>query len=253
MTYVSRPLEMLIGVVKKAGVGLVRDFSELEQLQSAVKGHYEFTQAAIERTGSILRNELNKLRPDMPVISSGDKLPDEECFVINPLDGSANFMHSIPYFAISLTHLKRGEAIYAVIYNPATGDTYFAEKGAGGFKEGNRNHLRTRVSARSDLKKAIVSVSNQCSVKTADAQTRTFGAISLDLANVAAGKFDGMVVENAKLAEVCAGIALLKESGGWVYAVGKEGGRTSIQDLLRSGNSFVAGNEVIGKKLFELV
>ena len=252
MTYISRTIENINGIAKKAGIGLVRDFTELTQLQSAPKGHAEFTKAAIERTESILRNELSKMRPSFPIVTSASDLPITECFVVSPLDGKLNFMHGIPYFAISIAIVKRTDILAALVHNPATGDTFFAEKGYGAFKEGSRNHLRTRVSARRDLAAAVVS-SDDSKLLGAVAGLRNFGAVSLDLASVASGQFDGIISKENSLADIAAGILLVRESGGRVLACGQEDSRVDNNHAIWNTGNLVAGNQDICQKLFELV
>lgn len=148
MSYISTNLNLLMTIAKKASSGLSRDFSEIEKLQTSIRGHAEFTKAAVERTVKILRNELQKGRPQYAVIAKGEKAPNAPHFLISGLDGEINFMHGIPYFAVNIAEIVDGNIISAVIYNPATSDMFFAEKGNGAFKEGYRNHERLRVSAR---------------------------------------------------------------------------------------------------------
>ena len=254
MTYVSHSLEVLNGVVKKAGIGLIRDFTELTQLQSAPKGHEEFTQAAVERTMSILRNELGKFRPDFPIVAKAADLPVTECFVVSPLDGRVNFMRSIPYFAISVAVVKRNDVLAAVVYNPATGDTFFSEKGYGTFKEGSRSHLRLRVSSRNDIAKSLIaSTDEKVYQNISAANIRNFGAISLDMASVAAGQIDGLVNRNSNFADIAAGILLVKEAGGRNLAIGQPDERgENIKMIWETGN-VISGNPTVCKKLFELV
>lgn len=253
MTYVSHSLEVLNGIVKKAGIGLIRDFTELTQLQSAPKGHEEFTQAAIERTMSIIKTELGKFRPDVPIVTKAEDLPVTECFVVSPLDGKVNFMRSIPYFAISIAIVKRTDVLTAVVYNPATGDTFFADKGYGAFKEGSRNHLRLRVSARSDLAKSLVSSTNEkICANVGQANIRRFGCTSLDLAAVASGQIDGVVCENAGLNDIAAGILLVREAGGKNLAINQEDDRSENAKVIWETGGLISGNQAVCKKLFDL-
>lgn len=253
MSYVSHQLDGLIKAAQKVGIGLVRDFNELEQLQSAPKGHEEFTAAAVDRTLFILRAELNRIRKDMPVITSGNQLPEDESFVVSPLNGSVNFMRSIPYFAVSIAHVKRGEVIYAVVYNPANGDTFIAEKGAGAFKEGSRNNSRLRVSSRSELSKSIIASPQTCSLNLADATIRNFGSDSLDLANVAGGKFDAFISEKASMADIMAGLLLVREAGGRILSFTQKDDRSDdMRGAVESGR-IITGNAGICKKLFEMI
>ncbi len=251
MSYISTNLNLLMSIVKKAGNGLSRDFSEIEQLQTSIKGHKEFTKAAVERTLKILRNELQKSRPQYAVVAAGDKIPNANHFLVSPLDGEINFMHGIPYFAISLAEVVNGNVVTAVTYNPATSDMYFAEKGNGAFKEGYRNHERLRVSARKDLSSSVISCREDISASVA--AVRNFGAISLDLAGLSAGKFDGLVSYGNNAAEIAAGVLLIKEAGGQVLAKGQKDIRDADLGLVLAEGNVIATNAELGKKLFDLV
>ncbi len=251
MSYISTNLNLLMSIVKKAGNGLSRDFSEIEQLQTSIKGHQEFTKAAIDRTLKILRNELQKSRPQYAVVTSADKVPNASHFLIAPLDGEINFMHGIPYFAISVAEVVNGNVVTAVVYNPATSDMYFAEKGNGAFKEGYRNHERLRVSSRKELTSAVVSCKDGISLSVA--AIRNFGAVSLDLAGLAAGKFDGLVSLGNNASDIGAGILLVKEAGGQVLAKGQKDIRDADLGLVLAEGNVIATNAELGKKLFDLV
>lgn len=253
MTYVSHELDGIIRAAQKGSIGLVRDFNELSQLQSAPKGHEEFTKAAVERTLFLLRAELNRLHKDMPVITSDNQLPMDESYVVSPLNGYANFMRSIPYFAVSIAHVKRGEIIYGVVYNPATGDTYMAEKGSGAFKEESRSNSRLRVSVRNDLSKSVISVTQGCVLKASEADIRSFGSESLDLAYVASGKFDAFVCRDIPMADILAGALLVREAGGRIFPSDQPEERVdNFRVAIESGN-MIAGNVAICKKLFEQI
>ena len=251
MSYISTNLNLLMSIAKKTDNGLSRDFSEIEQLQTSIKGHKEFTKAAVDRTLSILRAELQKARPQHAVVTKGGKAPNAPHFLISALDGEINFMHGIPYFCVSIAEVVDGNIVSAVIYNPATSDMYFAEKGNGAFKEGYRNHERLRVSARKDLGLAVVSGSDNLAGSVA--AVRKFGCIGLDLANLAAGRFDGLVSLNNDAAEIAAGILLVREAGGQVFASEQKDIREAEIGLVLAGGNVIAANAELGKKLFELV
>lgn len=249
--YFSRNLDLLNAVVKRAGMGLTRDFSELTQLQSAPKGHEEFTQAAYERTLAIMKIELGKYHADYPIVTEVKNMPFGECFVVNPLDGRINFMRSIPYFAVTVAVVRRSQVLSAVIYNPATGDTYFCEKGTGAFKEAARNNLRLRVAVRNDLSRSLIACQGD---KWNDkvGEVRNFGSTSLDLAAVASGQLDGLVGYKKSLAEMAAGSLLVREAGGRCLSINQEDNRSDDPDLIWKSGNIIAGNETICQKLFEL-
>ena len=250
MSYISTNLNMLTTIVKKVSGGLARDFNELEKLQTSIKGHAEFTKAAIERTLKNLRTELQKTRPQMPVVTKGEKLPQGAYFLVSALDGELNFIHGIPHFAVSIAEVVDSQVISGVIYNPATSDMYFTEKGNGAFKEGYRNHERLRVSARKDMALALISADDAYASKVAG--TRNFGAISLDLANLASGKLDGVVSMSNDSASIAAGILLVKEAGGQVFAKEQKDIRTADLPFVLASGNIIASNGELGKKLFDL-
>ncbi len=251
MSYISTNLNLLMTIAKKASSGLSRDFSEIEKLQTSIKGHVEFTKAAIERTLKILRTELQKARPQHAVISKGDKVPNAPHFVVSPLDGEINFIHGVPYFAVSIAEIENGSIISAVIYNPATSDMFFAEKGNGAFKEGYRNHERLRVSARKDLAMALVAGND--AIASSVSSVRNFGCVSLDLANLASGKLDGVVSFANDSADIAAGMLLVKEAGGQVLAKEQKDIRTADLGLVLASGNIIASNAELSKKLFDLV
>ena len=250
MSYISTNLNMLISIAKKATGGLSRDFSEIEKLQTSIKGHAEFTKAAMDRTLKILQTELQKSRPQYAVVAKGDKVPNAPHFLVSALDGAIKFIHGVPDFAVSIAEVVDGNVISSVIYNPATSDLFFAEKGNDAFKEGYRNHERLRVSARKDLSQALIAGPDR--LATSVSAIRNYGATSLDLANLASGKLDGIVSFNNDATDIAAGILLVKEAGGQVFAAEQKDIRTAdVAAILVSGN-IIASNSDIGKKLFDL-
>lgn len=250
MSYISTNLNLLISIAKKASGGLSRDFSEIEKLQTSLKGHAEFTKAAIERTLKILRTELQKIRPQYAVITKGEKSPDAPHFLVSPLNGEINFIHGIPYFALSIAEVVNGAVISSVIYNPASSDLYFAEKGNGAFKEGYRNHERLRVSARKDITQALICAPERLSSHVSG--TRNLGSTSLDLANLASGKFDGVISLGNDASEIAAGILLVHEAGGKIMSCEQKDIRTSDYGLVLATGNIVAANAELGKKLFDI-
>lgn len=250
MSYISLGLNTLISAVKKAGNTLTRDFNEIEQLQTSVRGHLEFSKAAEERVSKILRAELQKHHPDYTFADNKDKLPKGNFFVINALDGKLNFMHGIPYFSVSAAIVENNQVVAAVIYNPATSDLYFAEKGRGAFKEGYRNHERLRVSGRKDLKNALIGVKN-CDSAIEVAGLRNNGALSLDMAMLASGKLDGLFCQDNRLSEYAAGLLLVKEAGGYTYEYNQQDIRTDNQSAVLESGNIIAGNAELAPKLYK--
>lgn len=252
MSYISANLNFLITVIKKAGNALSRDFSEMEQLQSSVKGHREFVATAADRMAKTLRTELQRSKPTFAVVFGNEARPDASHFLIAPLDGVINFSHGIPYFAVSLAVVENGVVTAGVIFNPATSDLYFAEKGQGAFKEGFRSHERLRVSARKELGEALVSLDNVEAPSSVGA-IRVNGSVALDMAYVASGKYDALLVKEADAASIAAGMLLVKEAGGYVYELNQKDIRSDAPaEVLASGN-LIAVNAELGRKLHGLL
>ena len=164
MAYVSPTLNLLISVVKKATNALNRDFSEIERLQSSVKGYQNFVISAYEKVEKNLRFEFSKAKPDMQV--SKEFLPNAtgNYFLVSPIDGLENFSRGISYFATTAALVDANNNILAaVVYNPAIDEMYFAEKGNGAFKEGFRSIERLRVSINNDLVRSFAFTSSHTS------------------------------------------------------------------------------------------
>lgn len=261
MSYISPLLNSLIQSVKKAGTPLTRDFNEIEKLQSSVKGHKEFVAASVANVEKTLRLELAKVKPNYPFITDFAKRPTSGgYFVISPLDGVVNFAHGIADFALSVAVCEKDTVQAAVIYNPAADELYFAEKGSGAFKEGYRNHERLRVSARKDMAEALVALEVKYREdvkeygKLRDALlpfvggVRVQGSSALDLAYVAAGKFDATISLANGFAELAAGVLLIKEAGGYVYETEQKDIRSEdLAAVFASGNIIGANANLSGQ------
>ncbi len=219
----------------KAGRVLVRDFGEVENLQVSKKGPADFVTAADLRSESILRQELTRARPEFAFLGEegGETrgvggAPDhaETRWVVDPLDGTTNFLHGIPHFAISIAVERAGDVIAGLILDPIRDDVYWAERGAGAYV-GNR---RLRVSAREDLATALFAtgipflgrgdhphyLATLTAIVGQAAGVRRFGAAALDLAYLAAGRFDAFWEYGLSRWDVAAGIILIREAGGFV-------------------------------------
>lgn len=265
MSYLSPTLTMLMTVVKKATSSLTRDFSEIEKLQSSMRSHQDFVTSAIKKVETVLRVELSKARPTFAFAENDKPVPDGSVFIISALDGVVNFAHGIPHFATSVAISENGVIIAAVVYNPATDELYFAEKGNGAYKEGFRNHERLRVSFRKELSECIFSTLMSYKENITEYNNirdkivpeinalRIFGAASLDLAYVAAGKIDSTVSLCHSLCNIAAGILLVKEAGGAVLELNQQDIRTEdLTSVLATGN-IIAGNPEISRKVYELL
>ena len=255
MSYLSPFMTLLINAVKKAASPLNRDFSEIERLQSSVKSYKDFVVSAYGKVDRALRTELGRIKPDFPIAVDGQPKPKGSCFVVAPIDGLNNFAHGIPQFAISVAVFENGAVTAAIVYNPASDELFFAEKGKGAYKEGFRNHERLRVSARRELSEALIStlvsyksdvaeyIKLHDSVVRAVDNVRVLGAVSLDLACVAAGR----------LSEIAAGLLLVKEAGGYVLDMNQKDIRTENLSLVLESGNLIATNAELSKKVYELV
>ena len=256
----SALMNVMLAAARKAGRSLARDFGEVEQLQVSLKGPANFVSAADHRAEEILQAELARARPGYGFLMEerGDVEGADRThrFIVDPLDGTTNFLHGIPHFAISIALERDGELVAGLIYTPVSHETFTAERGKGAFL----NDRRLRVAARTELSDAVIGTGIPHSgrpshdlfleelrvVMAASAGVRRIGAASLDLAWTAAGRFDGFWERNLRAWDLAAGIVILREAGGYVTdAEGKDA-------MLQTG-SVVAGNEAIQKHLLKLI
>lgn len=244
----SALVNVMVAAAEKAGRALTRDFGEVEQLQVSRKGLGDFVSTADHRAEKIIIQELTKARPGYSFLleetGAIEGTDQEHCWIVDPLDGTLNFLHGIPQFCVSLALKKGDEIVAGVIYNPVLDELYWSEKGKGTYL----NQRRLRVSGRRHLDEALVAIgtsyrnqedgginySSRLVGKVAG--MRRFGSAALDLAYVAAGKFDASFAANLKPWDLAAGILMVKESGG--YVCDAKGG----QDMLGSGSALVAND-----------
>jgi len=248
----SALINVMTGAARKAARGLLRDFGEVEQLQVSKKGPGDFVSAADHRVEKVLVQELKKARPDYGfmleeggIIEGADPTVQ---WVIDPLDGTTNFLHSIPHFAISIGLVKDGEPWAGVIYQPLTDEMFWAEKGKGCFV----NERRLRVSARRKMDESVFTtgIPHQGRPEHArflrqlklvmenSAGVRRFGAASLDMAYVAAGRCEGFWEIGLKPWDIAAGIIMVREAGGYVSDLDGSG------NMLSSGNVLAANDQL---------
>jgi myo-inositol-1(or 4)-monophosphatase len=257
----SALMTVMINAARKAGRSLARDFGEVEHLQVSVKGPANFVSAADHRAENILYEELSKARQGYCFLMEERGLvegPDKShTWIVDPLDGTTNFLHSIPLFAISIALQRDGELVAGLIYNPASGDFYTAERGKGAFLNDNR---RLRVAGRPDLDNAVIvtgvphrgrpghgqHLAELSAIMRDCAGIRRTGSAAIDLAWVASGRFDGYWERAIQPWDMAAGIVLVREAGGFVS--GMEG----RQDMLKTG-AIVAGNEAIHGALLKRI
>ena len=253
-------LTVIERAARKVAPQLRRDFGEVQHLQVSRKGPADFVSIADKKAEDTLVAELRKTRPDWGfLLEEGGEIegdPTKPRWVIDPLDGTTNFLHGIPQFAISIGLQREGTVIAGVIYNPATDELYIAERGKGAFL----NDTRLRVAARKELKDCVVACGlphigrgdhelsrrEMAALQTRVAGLRRFGAASLDLAYVAAGRLDGYWERNLKPWDMAAGMILIREAGGVVSDIQTPG------DPLVSGD-VVCGNETIHAALTNIL
>jgi myo-inositol-1(or 4)-monophosphatase len=226
----SPNLNVMVQAVRKAGHSMIRDFGEISSLQVSQKGPGDFVSNADTFAEKNLISYLREARPDFGFVSEecGELKSDSDSkmkWVIDPIDGTTNFLHAIPVFAISVALMDADEVVAGVIYNPITNELYYAEKGQGAFLMTPTGNRRLRVSGRTKLEYALVgsnAFSNQESrntmIKVADkvASTRFNGCSTLSLTSVAAGQLDAYVARQFKIWDLAAGYLLIKEAGGFV-------------------------------------
>jgi myo-inositol-1(or 4)-monophosphatase len=256
----SALMNVMLGAARKAGRSLARDFGEVQQLQVSLKGPANFVSAADTRAEDILHKELSHARPgysflfeERGAVAGADST---HRFIVDPLDGTTNFLHGIPLFAISIALERDGELVAGLIYNPASAEVFTAERGKGAYL----NDRRIRVAARTELDDCVVVTGiphrgkpdhdvflrEMQAVMAASAGIRRTGAAALDLAWVAAGRFDGYWERSLRAWDLAAGIVILREAGGYVSDI-------DGKDRMLDKGSVVAGNETIHRKLLKLV
>lgn len=259
MAYLSPVITLIIGAVKKASGALSRDFNELEHLQNATHRDTMFAQRAFERTERVLKEELSKVKAGYPVIvKNDDAIPASgNYFLLSPIDGFANFSHANGNFAISVALVEKNTIVDAVTYSPISDEMFFAEKGCGAFKEGFRNHERVRVASYKQAEKAIIACNADAELLQKafkiSSQILISGATSLDLAYLASGKTDAVISVNTTPAAIAAGILLVKEAGGYVFAIGETDTRSENLNNVLFGGNIIATNEALKQKIADLV
>jgi myo-inositol-1(or 4)-monophosphatase len=212
MNSISANLNIMIKASEKASKILIRDFGELEKLQVSKKGPKDFVTNSDIRVEKIIIEELKKARPNYSVISeeSGSERNKDDTYtwIIDPIDGTVNFLHGIPHFAISIALQFEKEIISGLIFDPIKNELFYAEKNSGAFF----NNQRIRVSKKNNINDCLFALGK---IKnTSDLIYRRSGSAALDMAYVAAGRYDGYYQDNLNLWDIAAGIILVKEAGG---------------------------------------
>lgn len=244
----SAIINVMARAALKAARGLIRDFGEVEQLQVSLKGPGEFVSTADLKAERTLKAELSRARPGYGSLfeeSGAEEGSDpHHRWIVDPLDGTTNFLHGIPHFCISIALERDGEVVAGLVYEPVRDEMYWAEKGAGAFV----NDRRLRVSARRRLADSLIGtgipygprgnhsihLATQAAVMAATSGIRRMGAAALDLAYVAAGRYEGYWEFGTFPWDIAAGLLLVREAGGYVSDL--SGGR----DMMTSGDVLAA-------------
>jgi myo-inositol-1(or 4)-monophosphatase len=256
----SAVLNVMTKAARRAGRSLKRDLGEVENLQVSVKGPRNFVTAADRRAEEIVREELAKARPDYGFLGEegGARAGADKShrWIVDPLDGTTNFLHGIPHFAVSIALERDGVIVAALTYNPANEELFIAERGKGAFL----NDQRIRVAARRQLAEAVVACglphygrgdlalgrNEIAAAQQHFAGLRRFGAATLDLAWIAAGRFDAYWERDLSPWDLAAGTLLVREAGGFVSDL--DGGEA----ILTKGQ-IAAGNDTMHRELLRLL
>jgi len=253
-------MSIMIKAAEKAAKSLNRDFGEVEQLQVSRKGPADFVTAADKRAEQIIHDELKKARPGFSfLMEEGGKIEGtdgENRWIIDPLDGTHNFMHGIPHFSISIALETRGDIMAGLIYDPVKDEMFRAERGTGAFMR----NKRLRVSGRDMLEMCTIAVGNPgtnkafrdqyftevAAISAVSPMIRRMASAALDLSYVAAGRLDGYVERDVKPWDVAAGYLIVKEAGGFCTSIDNN------ESPVHSGQ-IVAGNQKVHTDVRKLV
>jgi myo-inositol-1(or 4)-monophosphatase len=256
----SALINVMVKAARRAGRSLKRDLGEIEHLQVSLKGPANFVSLADKRAEEMLYDDLAKARPGYGFIGEEGGVREgadkSHTWIVDPLDGTTNFLHGIPQFAISIALQRETTLIAGVIYNPANDELYIAERGKGAFL----NDQRIRVAGRRNLDECVIACGlphigrgdhllgnrEMAAIQNKVAGLRRFGAASLDLAFVATGRLDGYWERNLQQWDIAAGQIILREAGGII--TGLEGN----DDALTTGN-VLCGNEYVHAELLKIL
>jgi myo-inositol-1(or 4)-monophosphatase len=256
----SALINVMVKAARRAGRSLKRDLGEIENLQVSLKGPANFVSLADKRAEQMLCEDLSKARPGYGFLGEEGGIREGQdkshTWIVDPLDGTTNFLHGIPQFAISIGLQREGTMIAGVIYNPANDELYTAERGKGAFL----NDQRLRVAGRRKLNESVIacglphigrgdfklSLAELAEIQPRVAGLRRFGAAALDMAFVAAGRLDGYWERNLQAWDMAAGQIIVREAGGIVSGI--EGD----DDPLKTGD-VICGNEHIHAELVKIL
>lgn len=260
MALKSPLINVMQQAARKAARGLMRDFGEVENLQVSRKGPGDFVSHADTRTERLLREELGRVRPNFGFVMEESEPevgrdPDQR-WIVDPLDGTTNFLHGIPHFAISIAAQQGHEIVAGLVFQPLSDEMFWAERGQGAYL----NERRIRVAGRHELADSVIATGIPHLGRTASegymreldavsgqvAGIRRMGAAALDLAYVAAGRCDAMWETGLEIWDIAAGVLLVREAGGFVSTTG------GSDNVLGSGD-VLAGNSALHGRMLRLL
>ncbi len=251
----SANLNIMIKAARKAGRSLVKDFREVENLQVSMKGAGDFVSRADIAAEAIIKEELMGARPTYGWLAEeSDEVAGQDPtrrWIVDPLDGTTNFLHGMPHWAVSIALEHKGQIVAGVIFDPAKDEMFLAEKGTGAWM----NETRMRVSGRNRMIESVfatglpfggrpelpATLKDLARLLPVTAGVRRWGAAALDLAYVAAGRYDGYWEHRLNAWDLAAGVIIVREAGGLVESIEKDG------DILESGSILCANNEVFSQ------
>ena len=222
MNSISANLNIMIKASEKASKALIRDFGEIEKLQVSVKGPLNFVTNADTKAEKIIIEELRKSRKNYSILSeeNGSQINKDKnnVWIIDPIDGTTNFLHGFPHFAISIALKSKNEIVSGLIYDPIKDEMFYGEKNNGAYF----NNQRIRVSKKKKLENCLFATGRIDSEKNKTNKNITIrrsGSAALDMAYVAAGRFDGYFQKNLNIWDIAAGIIIVKEAGGMINEI----------------------------------
>ncbi len=233
----------MIKACDKASKILIRDFGEIEKLQVSKKGPLDFVTNSDLKTEKIIIEELNKGRPDYSIISEENGIKknkdNKNTWIIDPIDGTVNFLHGVPHFAISIALKHENEIISGLIFDPIKDEMFYAEKNNGAYL----NNKRIRVSKKNNISECLFATSGSLE-KRIEFSYRKSGSAALDMAYIACGRYDGYFQKNLQLWDVAAGLIIVKEAGGIINDIDLN----KYKDL-----KIIASSPDINEKLLEKI
>ena len=241
MKSISPNLNLMIRACEKASKILIRDFGEIENLQVSKKGPRDFVTNADKKVENILIQELSKKKFSIISEEIGLKIKENNnnFWIIDPIDGTTNFLHGIPHFCISIAVANNNEIVSGLIFDPIKNELFYAEKNSGAFF----NNRKIRVSKKNNLEDCLFA-SNIAGVKNIDLNLRVSGSAALDMAYVASGRLDGFYQKQLNIWDIAAGLIIIREAGGIISPI----------DIKKIKNhSIIASSEAISKDLTNLL